>query len=87
MEKQVELVRAGATPEQAKAATDAVLQGAAALTKAKGEAAASKPPDDLTSTLKTVAYVGLGIAVIYAAIRLIPPVERTSSGGLALARS
>lgn len=76
METQAEMIKGGASPEQAKAATEAVFQGAAAVTKAKGEAAANKPPDDWASTLKTLGYLAFGAAVIYAIIRLVPPIER-----------
>lgn len=74
--KQAELVQSGkATPAEAAALTKSVFDGAASVneSKAKLEEAKSKPnADGLGNTIKTVAYVGLGIGVIYLLAKLIP---------------
>lgn len=75
LKTQAELVQSGkATPEQAAAMTKAVYDGAAQVneSKAKVEAEKSKSTDKLGDTIKTVAYVGLGVGVIYLLAKFIP---------------
>jgi len=89
-EKQAELVQSGkATPEQAASMSKAVFSGAAELEKSKAaEAEAkSKPTSDITKTITTVALVALGLGVIYAVVRLVPPIERRRTLALALPAS
>jgi hypothetical protein len=67
--KQLEL---GATPEQVKANTDAIYEGAAQLERAKGESKQKEGESGLQKTIRTVAYVGLGIAVVALLIKVAP---------------
>ena len=70
--KQIEL---GATPAEAKANTDSILKGSADLEKARAEKekASGDETKTLASTLTKLAYVGLAGGVIYAVLRMLPP--------------
>lgn len=73
--KQAELVQSGkATPEQAAAMTKSVYDGAAAVATAKAqvEAEKNKSTSDIAKTVTTLAYVGLGIGVIFLLVKLVP---------------
>lgn len=76
VEKSYECVQSGkCTPEQAAKINQSVYQGAAAVKqeKTKQIEASNKPTTDWTSAIETVALVALGIAALYAIIRLVPP--------------
>lgn len=63
-EENAKLVQSGkATPEQTAAMTDAVYGGASKLEAAKTQT--KKEDSKLADTVTTVAYVGLGIAIVY----------------------
>jgi hypothetical protein len=71
--KQSELVQSGkATPEQAKKMTDAIYQGAASVEQARGEAKEREGESGLQKTVRTLAWVSLGIGAVYLATRIIP---------------
>lgn len=69
--KQIEL---GATPEEVKANTDAVFEGAKQLERAKGESKQKEGETGIQSTIRTVAWVGLGIAVVALLAKVAPVV-------------
>jgi hypothetical protein len=74
-EKSYECVQTGkCTPEQAAKLNQSIYSGAAAVRaeKVREKEAASKPTTDITSAIKTVALVALGIAAIYAIIKFVP---------------
>lgn len=74
--KQAELVSSGkATPEQAKAMTDAIYIGAKELEEARGAAGEREggTARKIADTVQTVLWVGLGIAGIYFLAKVIPP--------------
>lgn len=85
--RQAELVQSGAaTAEEAAALTKSVFDGAAAVnvSKAKLEEAKNKPnTDGFGDTIKTIAYVGLGIGVVYLIAKLIPEGGLKRSGARA----
>lgn len=62
------------TPEEAAKINTSIYSGASGVheSKAKEAAAKAKPTTDITKAITTVALVGLGIAVIYAVVRLAP---------------
>lgn len=74
-EKSYDCVKSGkCTPEQAANLNKSLYDGASGLreSKAKEAAAKAKPTTDITKAITTVALVGLGLAVIYAVVRLVP---------------
>lgn len=75
--KQAELVQSGkATPAEAAALTKSVYDGTAAVATAKGAAAAQANANsdvtNISKTVTTVAFIGLGIGVIYLLVKLVP---------------
>lgn len=82
-EKSYECVQSKAcTPEEAAKINTSLYSGAAGVhtEKAKEEAAKGKPTTDITKAITTIALVGLGIAIVYAIIRLSPaPRGRTTA--------
>lgn len=73
--QQHERVMAGkATPEQSQKMTDAVYAGAAAVETASAAARASESETGLQKTVRTLAWVTLGVGVIYLAAKVIPAV-------------
>lgn len=69
---QTALIAAGkATPEQMKEQTDALYGGAASVEKAKGEAKAAENESGLQKTVRTLAWVALGVGTIYLASQVI----------------
>jgi len=75
-EKSYECVKAGnCTPEQAAKLNQSIYSGAAGVRAQKVEQikAENQPTTDVTKTITTVAYVALGLGVLYALIRLVPP--------------
>jgi hypothetical protein len=94
-EKSYECVASGkCTPDQAAKLNQSIYTGATALRAQKVEQvkAGNQPTTDITKTIMTVAWVALGIGVLYAVVRLIPPASARSSSprqtrALALARA
>lgn len=82
-EKSYECVTSGkCTPEEAAKINQSVYDGAKGVreSQAKVEAAKGKPTTDITKAITTLALVGLGIALIYAVVRLAPaPRGRTTA--------
>jgi hypothetical protein len=74
-----------ATPEQVTAWDKALLEGAASITKAEG--AKAKEESQWSSTVRTVAWVGLGIAGIWLVGTLFGGRMGGGAGSLALARN
>ncbi len=65
--------KGNATPEQAKAAVQSVFSGAAQVTQAEAAVQTAKAaPSGLEKTVTTLLWVGLGIAVLYTALQLVP---------------
>lgn len=69
---QTEQIKKGASPEQAKALSDSIYEGAKQLEQAKGEAKKKTSESGLAGTIRTVAWVGLGIAGIGLLMRVMP---------------
>ncbi len=94
-EKSYECVASGkCTPEQASKLNQSIYTGATALRAQKVEQvkAGNQPTTDITKTITTVAWVALGIGVLYAVVRLIPaassrPSREPKTRALALARA
>jgi len=81
-EKSYECVTTGkCTPDQAAKLNQSIYTGAAAVRAQKVEQikAGSQPTTDITNTIKTVALVALGLGVLYALVRLVPPAGARSS--------
>lgn len=91
-EKSYECVQSGkCTPDQVAKINSSITSGVTALRaqKVEQEKAKAQPTTDITSAIKTVAWVGLAAAVLFFAARLIPAfaARRTSTGReLAIAR-
>lgn len=70
-------IDAGATPEEAAKIGQSIFQGATQLKKAEAaKVKEEKKPGEWPATIKTVAWIGLGIASLYVAGRLIPVIAR-----------
>lgn len=70
--RQIEL---GATPEEVKTNTDAIFEGAKQLERAKGESKKQEGETGVQSTIRTVAWVGLGIAVVALLAKVAPTMK------------
>jgi hypothetical protein len=80
---QVKLVQGGATPEQAKALTDSIYDGAAQVHEARAaEATAGK--SEIPQTIRTVGFIALGLGALYIVAQLLT--RRGGGGALATAR-
>jgi hypothetical protein len=79
--EQTKQLAAGATPEQVKALTDSIYDGAADVHKARAvEAGAGK--SEIPQTIRTVGFIALGLGALYIVAMLLT----RRGGGLATAR-
>lgn len=62
-----------ATPEEAKKIVDAILLGSAELKRAGVQADKEKEGEGIQSTIKTVMWAALGVGVLYALAKVVPP--------------
>lgn len=79
VQSQTELVTSGkATPEQAKAMTDAVLKGTEAIEKAKTEKELAKKtsPEQWSGLVKTIGTVGVILLIAYLGVKYLPQPKR-----------
>lgn len=89
-ERDERLIKSGkVTPEEVTALTKATYEGAASVKKAQAEASPAsdlvKVGDQFTKTITTVAWIGLGAAVIYGIFKFLPAMK--GGGAPALARN
>lgn len=81
-DQHAKLVASGkATPEQAKKMTEAIYSGAKELTVAKGQAAAAEGSSGVQSTVRTVAWVALGITGLFFLAKVLPAFAGGRGGG------
>ena len=89
-ERDERLIKSGkATPAEVAALTKATYEGAESVKKAQAEASPAsdlvKVGDQFTKTITTVAWIGLGAAVIYGIFKFLPAMK--GGGAPALARN
>jgi hypothetical protein len=81
--QQTEQLKSGATPEQVKALTDSIYEGAATVHEARA-AEATAGRSEIPQTIRTVGFIALGLGALYIVAMLLT--RRGGGGALATSR-